>query len=268
VNDVYELTPTITGEGGLARLASLRNRIASTTPNLIVTLAGDYISPSALSTAVVNGSALDGRQMIDIFSRPHVGLDVASLGNHEFDYSFDTLASRISEARFAVVSTNAFRTDGSDFPGCVTSWMWKSATTDVSVGFMGAVMQTNAPWSRIHDLSTTIGLLRDESTRLRSQGADIVVLLSHFSVKKDFEIVASLGADGSIDIVLGGHEHENQAFSRGSEGSLVPVFSSPEERCTIASSSTASLGIARTRCSPAPPCTPPPHTRPATRNRP
>jgi 5'-nucleotidase len=222
VNDVYELTPGLTGEGGLARLASLRKRIAATTPNLVVTLAGDFLSPSALSAAVVNGSALNGRQMVDVFSS--CGLDVASLGNHEFDYSFETLANRISEARFAVLSTNAFCADGRDFPGAVKSWMWKSATGDVSVGFVGAVMQIDVPYAFVNDLAATIGLLRDESARLRSQGADIVVLLSHFTVKKDFDIVTALGADGSIDVVLGGHEHENQAFSRGSEGSFVPVF--------------------------------------------
>ena len=64
-NDVYEITPVEAGQaGGLARVAHLRAALKAQHPQLITTLGGDYVSPSALGTARVNGERLNGRQMV------------------------------------------------------------------------------------------------------------------------------------------------------------------------------------------------------------
>ena len=67
-----------------------------------MTLGGDYLSPSAIGTAVVDGQPLAGRQMVDVLN--HVGVDWAVLGNHEFDVSEAAFRARLAEEPFSVSS--------------------------------------------------------------------------------------------------------------------------------------------------------------------
>src|SRR5438045_8961803 len=63
-NDVYEIEPVEGGHsGGLARVAAFRAGLLKQAPTLLSTLGGDYLAPSAIGTAVVDGQPLAGRQM-------------------------------------------------------------------------------------------------------------------------------------------------------------------------------------------------------------
>src|SRR5215218_10161959 len=110
-NDVYEITPVEAGRsGGLARVAALRRALRDSFPALVTTLGGDFASPSALGTARVGGERLNGKQMVDVLNA--VGLDIAVLGNHEFDISRDAFLARMSEARFTLLAANATDSGG------------------------------------------------------------------------------------------------------------------------------------------------------------
>ena len=82
---------------------------------VLMTLGGDYLSPSAIGTAVVDGQPLAGRQMVDVLN--HVGVDWAVLGNHEFDVSETAFRARLAESRFRVVSSNVSDVNGQPFAG-------------------------------------------------------------------------------------------------------------------------------------------------------
>src|SRR5438552_351640 len=83
-NDVYEITPVEGGKaGGLARVARYRAELKAKDPSLLTTLGGDYVSPSALGSARIDGEPLRGKQMVAVLNR--VGVDWATFGNHEFD---------------------------------------------------------------------------------------------------------------------------------------------------------------------------------------
>src|SRR3954467_2526130 len=76
-NDIYEITPVEAGKaGGLARVARFRAALKRQHPELITTLGGDYVSPSAIGTARVNGERLAGRQMVAVLNI--VGVDWAT----------------------------------------------------------------------------------------------------------------------------------------------------------------------------------------------
>src|SRR5215831_1454223 len=75
INDVYSTTP-IDGVGGLARVATLKQRLAQNGHQVILALAGDFLSPSVASTV------FKGEQMIATLNA--AGLDYATFGNHEF----------------------------------------------------------------------------------------------------------------------------------------------------------------------------------------
>ena len=105
-NDVYEIDAVENGaSGGLARVATALDRLRRTSTAVVTTLGGDFLSPSALGTAVVDGEPLAGRQMVDVLNA--VGLQWATLGNHEFDVSEAAFHKRLAEAKFKVVVSNA-----------------------------------------------------------------------------------------------------------------------------------------------------------------
>src|SRR5437879_190100 len=92
-NDVYEIEPVEGGHsGGLARVAAVVADYRRTHQPFLTTLGGDYLSPSAVGTARVDGQPLAGRQMVDVLNA--VGVDYATFGNHEFDVSESAFQSR------------------------------------------------------------------------------------------------------------------------------------------------------------------------------
>jgi len=51
LNDLYDIMPVEKGKkGGLARIATLRDRIAKDAPDALLVLAGDFLSPSTMSS--------------------------------------------------------------------------------------------------------------------------------------------------------------------------------------------------------------------------
>src|SRR5262245_48113180 len=99
INDVYEIAAVENGHaGGLARVATVLNRLKNESPPVVMTLGGDYLAPSAIGTARVNGEPLAGRQMVDVLNA--VGLQWATFGNHEFDVPEASFHRRMSEQKF------------------------------------------------------------------------------------------------------------------------------------------------------------------------
>ena len=226
VNDVYEIAPVEGGRsGGLARVATIRRTLRDSAPGLITTLGGDYLSPSALGTATVGGSRLAGRQMVATLNA--VGLDVAVLGNHEFDVSESAFRAHLAQARFRVLAANVTDSGGRAFPGLLPHLV---LTRDVGgrtvrVAFVGVVIPSNRPtWARIAD---PLGAARDEARRLRDS-ADVLIALTHLSVDDDVRLI---GMAPELDLVLGGHEHENYTLRRGPR--LTPLLKADANARTV-----------------------------------
>jgi 5'-nucleotidase len=224
LNDVYEITPLQNGQvGGLARVSTLRQRLLRENPLTLTTLGGDFVSPSAMGTAKVDGERLAGRQMVAVLNA--VGIDVATLGNHEWDISKDQLVDRIAESDFAWVSGNVTWADGSPLPGVETTkivTLRDPADGDgrqVRIGLVGAVLENGAPdWVKLDD---PVDSLLADARALAGQ-VDLVVALTHQSFEDDERLAAATTAEGPIDLILGGHEHVNWAAWRGR--GLTPIF--------------------------------------------
>jgi 5'-nucleotidase len=216
LNDVYEILPVEGGKsGGLARVATIIEQLRASSPALLTTLGGDYLSPSALGTAKVDGQPLAGRQMVDVLNA--AGVDWATFGNHEFDVSESAFRAHLTQAKFRIVSTNVTDASGRPFPGVPTSVVVPVAADgrSVNIGFIGVTLDANQKsWVRYRD---AIESARTEVERLRGK-ADAIVALTHLSLAQDAEFVTAVPG---IDLVLGGHEHENWLMFRGPR--FVPV---------------------------------------------
>lgn len=215
-NDIGELGPGQGGRvGGLSRLATILKDLKRIRQPVLTTLGGDYLSPSAIGTATVDGQPLAGRQVVDILNR--IGLDWATFGNHEFDVSESALRARIVEAKFRLVSSNVTDINGQPFPGTVASAIVpiRAGVRQLRLGLIGLTIDSNRqPWVRF---LPPIEAARNQIKRLAGK-VDAVVALTHLSLADDQELVAQLP---EIDLVLGGHEHENWLLRRGRD--FVPI---------------------------------------------
>ena len=227
MNDVYEITPVEGGQaGGLARVAGLRAQLLAQDPNTLTVLAGDYLSPSALGTARVDGERLAGKQMVAVLNA--LGLDAAALGNHEFDVSEEAFAARMAESDFAVISANALQADGTPFPNVARRAVLPVVVAPgdtVRVGVASVVLpSTVKDWIHYLDADST---LRAEVARLDAE-TDVVLALTHQAFADDATAAATIPG---IDAVLGGHEHENVRALRGPR--MVPVLKADANARTV-----------------------------------
>ncbi len=194
INDVYVADTLDDGRGGLARVATVRQRLADQGPVLFV-LAGDFLSPGLAS------KYYRGRQMVDVLNRAQ--LDYATFGNHEFDMEADTLATRIAESKFKWISSNCTRADGTPFPQVVP---WDTIrVSGHKVGLFGLTLQ--GPYPRDVKCSNPDSAAHRTIETLSSEGADLIVGLTHQTMEADRNLLAR---EPRLDLVLGGHEHTAQ----------------------------------------------------------
>ncbi len=218
LNDIYEITPFGGGRwGGPSRVATLRRHLLERNPNTYTVLAGDLFSPSALGTARVGGERLAGRQMVAVLNE--MGLDFATFGNHEFDLDEEPFLKRIEESRFGWISTNVSSVSGDPFPRSVRHQIVTAQGDDgsaVRVGILGLTMDAFQPdYVRIVD---PVEAALREVAALRDS-VDVLVALTHLPVEED---IALAEAVPELDLILGGHEHENMRLFRGED--LTPIL--------------------------------------------
>ena len=190
LNDVYEITPVSGGRsGGLARVASIRRAIRAAVPGVVTTLGGDFLSPSAMGLAVVDGERLAGRQMVSVLNA--VGLDWAVLGNHEFDVREVEFLARLGESRFRYLTSNVTDSTGQPFPGTVrhTILRVRGPGGVLRVGMIGLTIDDNQPgWVRLED---PLAAARREVALLRDS-VDVIVALTHLSLDQDQLLAESI----------------------------------------------------------------------------
>ncbi len=228
LNDVYEITPVEGGRsGGLARVAALRQRLLAENPHTITMIAGDFFGPSALGTARVDGARLNGRQMVAVLNA--LGVDVAALGNHEFDVSEADFRARLAESRFPYVSANVAPAPGADpFPNVAPTRVLAVAVAPgdtLRLGVVSAVIPSTVKPYVVY--TEPVAALAAATAGLLPR-ADVVVALTHLAFADDATVAATV--DG-VDLVLGGHEHENVRAYRGPR--LVPVLKADANARTV-----------------------------------
>jgi 5'-nucleotidase/UDP-sugar diphosphatase len=226
-NDVYEIDALSNGRlGGLARVATVIDNLKHTSSRVLTTLSGDYLAPSAMGTARVNGVALEGRQMVSVLNA--IGLDWATFGNHEFDVSEAAFRKHLGDAGFRLVSSNVTDANGKPFPGVVESTILtlKISKREIRLGLIGlTVDSTVKPWVRY---TPPIDAAKTQVAKLAGK-VDAIVALTHLSLAGDRELAIAVP---EIDLILGGHEHENWMMRRGDH--LTPVIKADANVRTVA----------------------------------
>jgi len=195
--DVTEIQPVHHGkEGGAARVATLVKQLDD--GNMILTFGGDAFSPSIMS------SIFKGKQVVDVFN--HLGMDVAVVGNHEFDFGPEVAEQRIKESNFPWLASNLIdKRTGEPLAGTVR-YVIKDIN-GVKVGFIGLIdnwLDLTSPGPNAEYLDY-IKVGRDLATMLKKdKGVDMVIALTHMDMAHDEKLAEEVP---EIDLILGGHDH-------------------------------------------------------------
>ncbi|WP_315823194.1 bifunctional metallophosphatase/5'-nucleotidase [Paraflavitalea speifideaquila] len=227
VNDVYEISPLANGkEGGMARVAAIRNQLHAKDPNLITVLSGDFLSPSFIGTlkykdATGNELKIAGKQMVEVMNS--AGIDLVTFGNHEFDIAQADLQRRIDESRFDWINSNVYLVSGgrqqpftktqnnqtSTIPSCVIRNITFPDGQSVRVGFIGCTVAFNKnDYVAYSDEINTFQRIFDSI----QNKCDIVLGLTHLSKDVDSTIATKIPG---LHLIMGGHEHEHMKVPAG-----------------------------------------------------
>jgi 5'-nucleotidase len=214
LNDVYQMeTDRNTGRGGLARIATLRKQIEAENPNTVLVLAGDTLSPSVESTL------FQGKQMIALWNQ--LGLDVAALGNHEFDFGTEVLMQRLQESHFPWLAANVFlKKQAIKEQASILPYTLKTLD-GLKIGFMGLLTPettvSSFPGKHVR-IIPPLSVVQSTLAKLEAAGADVIVAVTHQGMPEDKQLATLYGKQ--LAIIMGGHEHTlMQAIANG-----VPVF--------------------------------------------
>lgn len=197
INDVYSTVP-IDGLGGVARVATLKQHVAAAGRTPLMVLAGDFLSPSVAS------STFRGEQMVAALNA--AGLDLATLGNHEFDFGVDVLIQRMREAKWQWVVSNIIDTDTGKPIGGAAPYVIRTFGP-LKVGFIGLCLTSSeiGPDKLTH--VRLIDPLKAAGTYLpilKRQGANVIVAITHLAFSDDRALAQRFP---QIDLIVGGHEH-------------------------------------------------------------
>lgn len=200
LNDLYDLMPVERGKkGGLARVATLRDRLAKANPHLVLVLAGDFLSPSTMSSMFQGGQMIAGLNA--------VGLDLATFGNHEFDFGEAVTAQRMQESRFAWVSSNVLDPKtGQPFGSAVRFALRELGGIRVAfIGLTTPETQTLSKGGKSLKILPPIPAAKEAVAAARRAKADVIVALTHQFMADDKALARAVP---EIDLILGGHEHD------------------------------------------------------------
>lgn len=198
LNDVYSLE-------NLPRFMNLVRHHRSCEPadRFLVTLAGDFVGPSMLSS-------LDkGRSMVECMNA--IGVTHAIFGNHEDDIELAELQKRVREFAGIWLSTNISEFEP-PLPRHDVLLLQSPTGRSVKVGLVGAVMADPTVYRRKPFGGAPIAPLAqsvlNESARLvREEGVACVIPLTHQDLQDD-RALAQTKVDPPFPVLIGGHEHK------------------------------------------------------------
>ncbi|KAB5540586.1 Metallo-dependent phosphatase-like protein [Coniochaeta sp. 2T2.1] len=208
-NDVYHLDPSSAEPvGGIGRFITVCREYKESEkykgqPDLVTLFSGDVFSPS-LESSITKGS-----HMVPILHK--IGTDCACVGNHELDFGVKQFRHLASKCNFPWLLANVLDPAlGENVPlGNAKRTHMITASNGVKIGLIGlgerewlAVINSLPPNLIYRSASETA---RELIPQLRSQGADIIIALTHMREPNDHKLASQLG--GEIDVILGGHDH-------------------------------------------------------------
>lgn len=214
---------------GLARTASLIEAIRAEAGNSMLVDNGDIIQGNPMGDYIAYEKGLEGNVHPILAAMNTLGYEAATLGNHEFNYGLEYLDKALGGAEFPFVSANLVRGELAADPLGDDTYIepylivekeltdGSGATKTIKVGIIGFLPPQIMTWDATHlagkvNTRDIVETAQAYVPRMREEGADIIVALSHSGIAADQTTGAEnaslqLAAVDGIDVVLTGHQH-------------------------------------------------------------
>jgi 2',3'-cyclic-nucleotide 2'-phosphodiesterase/3'-nucleotidase len=231
---------------GLAKTATLIAAARAEACNTVLLDNGDFLQGNPLGDYVIaelsgDGASTSTHPAIRVMNA--LRYDAACLGNHEFNYGLDLLERALRGASFPVVCANIARSLG-DGPlkdallNPPYALLHRQIRSDdgqalpLCVGVIGFAPPQITQWDELVLGGAVVarGIVEAAAAwvpKLRAEGADIVVALSHSGIGTPDEVAMAENATGAlalipgIDAIIAGHSH--LVFPSGSFADLPGV---------------------------------------------
>jgi 5'-nucleotidase len=194
-------------KGGVARRATLIQKIRKENPNTLLFDAGDIFQ----GTPYFN--FYEGELEFKLMSK--MGYDAATIGNHDFDNGIEGLFKQWPHAQFDFISANY------DFTNTVLDGHVKPyqiyVKDGIRIGVFGLGIELNGLVNKTLYKETKylnpVEIAQDMSRILKEkEKCDLVICLSHlgYNYRKNPDKISDLklaGLTKNIDLIIGGHTH-------------------------------------------------------------
>ncbi len=197
--------------GGFPRVAAAIGELAAQSPNVLKLHAGDALT----GTLYFNRAGADGEA--DAAMMNTVCFDAFTLGNHEFDKGDSGLKSFIDllhkgSCKTPVLSANVrFGANSALNPARTSDGVNASTVVErggQKIGIVGLTIAGKTKASSSPDPDTTFEdetqAAQREIDRLRAQGINKIILMSHIGYDYDLQVVPKLSG---VDVVVGADSH-------------------------------------------------------------
>jgi 2',3'-cyclic-nucleotide 2'-phosphodiesterase (5'-nucleotidase family) len=158
-----------------------------------------------------------GRPVVSIFNQ--LGYAAGALGNHEFDWSQDSLRARMRDAHYGILGANVRYADGRDVPWIRDDTLVTRGALKVGViGVATPLTPSTTRASNVADLRflPPAPIVDSLARRLRARGADYVVVIAHEGAFCDRDGATTCNGEiielaraikEPIDAIVSGHTH-------------------------------------------------------------
>lgn len=171
--------------------------------NYLILSGGDMWSGPSISTW------FHGKSMVQVMNA--MDYDASAIGNHEFDFTVDTLYQRLSEMNFPLLAANIVENSTSTIPSFAKPYIIKNID-GVKVGIIGlasrstptSTFPTNVKDYQFTDYAAAVSKYAQEA---KKAGATVLIVVGHICSSEMNSLVSVAAANG-ICIIGGGHCHQ------------------------------------------------------------
>lgn len=197
-NDLHaRLSPLDNKMGGFAYLESAIRKERAGCDDCILLNAGDLVQGTPVSTI------FHGLPVYEIGNL--LGFDVATLGNHEFDYAWPQAKKFLSTAKYPIVTSNLVNGKGESFTAKPYVILKVNGLRVAVLGVMTDALKGLTTPKLMEDWHTLPALetAREYARELKAQ-SDVIVLLGHITGEEETEFLKSAP---EIPVMVTGHVH-------------------------------------------------------------
>lgn len=230
VNDMHG--NVVDGDGkynglGISKTSSYLKKMKSYNQNSIFLSSGDMWQGSSESNNTHGKIVTEWMNLLDFSSM--------TVGNHEFDWGIERISENKEIARFPFLGINVYDKETNERSEVFDSSVMVEKD-GVSIGIIGAIgdCYSSISSSKVTDLYFKTGdelteLVKEESKKLKDEGADVVVYSLHDGysggnykttseeaptldsgkIKSFYDVSLS---DGYVDVVFEGHTHQKYVY--------------------------------------------------------